>query len=153
MKILTFWKSLLSWDIQRKSGNAKFLFDPYLSLVIINIRDCDWLNQNTAVQEYLGISLPWEFFWKIRYSWGLSGFCEWRRGAVSFFIGLFWRKKGLLAFWEGALSPAQKALPKSRKDLFSRKRTVKMIPTPTLGKSAMSREYICDRLWHCPSMK
>ena len=61
---------------------------------------------------------------------------------VSFFIGLFWRKKGLLAFWEGALSPAQKALPKSQKDLFSRKRTVKMIPTPTLGKSARSREYL-----------
>ena len=46
---------------------------------------------------------------------------------MSFFIGLFWRKKGLLAFWEGALSPAQKALLKSQKALFSRKRTVKMI--------------------------
>ena len=32
---------------------------------------------------------------------------------VSYFVGLFWRKKGLFAFWEGALSPAQKALPKS----------------------------------------
>ena len=28
---------------------------------------------------------------------------------VSFFIGLLWREEGLLAFWEGALSPAQKA--------------------------------------------
>ena len=76
------------------------------------------------------------------YSWGLSGFCEWRRGAVSFFIGLFPRKKGLLAFWEGALSPAQKALPKSQNDFISRKRTIKMTPTPTLGKFASSREYL-----------
>ena len=68
---------------------------------------------------------------------------------VSFFIGMFWRKKGLLgllALWEGVLSPAQKALPKSQKDLFSIKQTVEIIPTPTLGKSARSREYICDRL-------
>ena len=54
-------------------------------------------------------------------------FCECLRGAVSFFIGLFLRENGILAFWEGALSPAQKALPKSQKDLFSRKPTVKMI--------------------------
>ena len=66
---------------------------------------------------------------------------------VSFFIGLFWRKKGLLAFWEGALSPAQKASPKSQKVLFSRKRTVKMAATLTLGKSERSVNiYICDRL-------
>ena len=32
------------------------------------------------------------------YSWGPSGFFERRRGAVSFFIGLFWRKKGLMDF-------------------------------------------------------
>ena len=38
---------------------------------------------------------------------------------VSFFIGSFWRKKGLLAFWEGALSPAQKSLPqKVKRTLF-----------------------------------
>ena len=35
---------------------------------------------------------------------------------------------GLLAFWEGALCPAQKALPnKSKRTFFSIKRTVKMI--------------------------
>ena len=44
---------------------------------------------------------------------------------VSFLIGLFWRKKGLLAFWGGALS-LSKALPKSQKDLFSRKLTLKL---------------------------
>ena len=40
---------------------------------------------------------------------------------VSFFIGLFLREKGLLAFWEGQLkNPSQKV----KEDLFSRKQTV-----------------------------
>ena len=37
---------------------------------------------------------------------------------IFLFIGLFCRERGLLAFWEGALSPPQKALPKSQKDFF-----------------------------------
>ena len=38
----------------------------------------------------------------------------------SFFIGMFLRKKGLLAFWEGALSPL-KSPPKKPKGPFFEK--------------------------------
>ena len=63
-----------------------------------------------------------------------------KRCSVIFLVGLFLRKKGLLAFWVGALSPSQKALPKIQTDLFLRKQTVKMTPTATLGNSARSCE-------------
>ena len=59
---------------------------------------------------------------------------------ASFFIGLFSKEKDLWLFGR-APSASQKALPKSQKGPFSRKRTVKMMPPPTLGKSARSREY------------
>ena len=39
---------------------------------------------------------------------------------VSFFIGLFWRKKGLLAFWEGALSPSKSPPKKSKGPFFEK---------------------------------
>ena len=58
---------------------------------------------------------------------------------ASFFIGLFSKEKDLWLFGR-APSASQKALPKSQKGPFSRKRTVKMMPPPTLGKSARSRE-------------
>ena len=58
---------------------------------------------------------------------------------ASFFIGLFSKEKDLWLFGR-APSASQKALPKSQKGPFSRKRTIKMMPPPTLGKSARSRE-------------
>ena len=39
---------------------------------------------------------------------------------VSFFIGLFWRKKGLLTFWEGALSPSKSPPKKSKGPFFEK---------------------------------
>ena len=69
---------------------------------------------------------------------GPSGFLPVSTEGMSFFIGLFSKEKGTFGFL-GALSPSKS--PKSQKDLFSRKRTVKMTSPPTLEKSARSREY------------
>ena len=73
------------------------------------------------------------------YSRGPSGFLPVSIEGMSFFIGLFSKEKGTFGFL-GALSPSKS--PKSQKDLFSRKRTVKMTFPPTLEKSASSREYL-----------
>ena len=72
------------------------------------------------------------------YSRGPSGFLPVSIEGMSFFIGLFSKEKGTFGFL-GALSPSKS--PKSQKDLFSRKQTVKMTFPPTLEKSASSREY------------
>ena len=72
------------------------------------------------------------------YSRGPSGFLPVSTEGMSFFIGLFSKEKGTFGFL-GALSPSKS--PKSQKDLFSRKQTVKMTFPPTLEKSARSREY------------
>ena len=69
------------------------------------------------------------------HSRGPHGFLPVSIEGMSFFIGLFLKEKGTFAFL-GALS-----LSKSPKDLFSRKRTVKMTSPLTLEKSARSREY------------
>ena len=50
---------------------------------------------------------------------------------MSFFKGLFLKEKGTFGFL-GALSPSKS--PKSQKDPFSRKRTVRMTFPPTLEK-------------------
>ena len=73
------------------------------------------------------------------HSRGPSRFLPVSTEGMSFFIGLFSKEKGTFGFL-GALSPSKS--PKSQKDLFSRKRTVKMTFPPTLEKSARSREYL-----------
>ena len=73
------------------------------------------------------------------YSRGPSGFLPVAIEGMSFFKGLFSKEKGTFGFL-GAISPSKS--PKSQKDLFSRKRTVKMTFPPTLEKSVRSREYL-----------
>ena len=60
------------------------------------------------------------------------------RGDVIFYRFVF---EGKRDFWLFGRRVSSKS-PKSQKDLFSRKRTVKMTFPPTLEKSASSREYL-----------
>ena len=59
-----------------------------------------------------------------RYSWGPSGFCEWRRGGVIFYRFVL-EEKGPFGFLGGRPQPLKKPSQKVKRSFFSRKRTVK----------------------------
>ena len=80
------------------------------------------------------------------YSRGPSGFLPVSIEGMSFFIGLFLKEKGTFGFL-GALSPSKS--PKSQKDLFSRKQTIKKWHSLWHSKNLRGVKNIRYGLWHC----